>query len=142
MMHAIRPVVANGRRFARLVECQHQPIFRLAVIGNDDGELDQYAWFEVDSERRAHSVGEKKPNRFGLYDMHGNVAEWVEDCYHEHYRDADPNGAAWTAANCNRRVIRGGSWLVTEANCRSAARFWQTPDEVKDFVGFRVARNP
>jgi formylglycine-generating enzyme required for sulfatase activity len=136
----------TGRDYRLLTEAEWEYAARAGrsthfSFGNDDGELDQYAWFEADSDHRAHAVGEKKPNRFALYDMHGNVAEWVEDCYHENYRDADANGAAWTAANCNRRVVRGGSWQQRARMLRSAAREWANMDKWSDAVGIRVGRS-
>ena len=74
-------------------------------------------------------VGSFSPNGFGLYDMHGNVAEWVEDCWHQRYtdpfRDAPDDGSAWTT-DCyydgHWRAVRGGSWLVSPAKVRSASR--------------------
>ena len=60
-------------------------------------------------------VGKFPANAFGLYDMHGNVWEWVEDCYHADYRERPADGSAWTAGNCSRHVVRGGSWIITPA---------------------------
>ena len=110
-------------------------------FGNDDAVLDQYAWFALDSDGQPHPVGEKKPSRFQLYDMHGNVSEWVEDCYQDNYRDADPNGAAWTGGNCTHRVIRGGSWVQRARMLRSAARDWWNFDKGSDSIGIRVGRS-
>ena len=73
--------------------------------------------------------------------MHGNVAEWVEDCYREHYRDADPAGAAWTGGNCNRRVVRGGSYEQRARALRSASRDWSNFDEGKPTIGIRIGRS-
>ena len=56
-------------------------------------------------------VGSFAPNAFGLYDMHGNAWQWVEDCYHDNYRGAPTDGSAWTTGDCGRRVCRGGSWI-------------------------------
>jgi formylglycine-generating enzyme required for sulfatase activity len=81
------------------------------------------------------------PNRFGLYDMHGNVSEWVEDCYHNNYRDAAADEQAWTAANCDHRVIRGGSWLYRQRMLRSAARDWSQFDKGNEAIGIRVGRS-
>lgn len=91
---------------------------------------------------RTARVGSYGANAWGLFDMHGNAGEMCWDLYSkDYYVGSSPKDPQGPEAG-NQRVIRGGSWLVTEANCRSACRFWQTPDEAKDFVGFRVARNP
>src|SRR5262249_9737787 len=109
-------------------------------FGNDAAELRQYAWYADDPDRQTHEVGQKKPNAFGIYDIYGNVSEWVEDCYHDNYRDAGSDGKAWTGGNCNRRVIRGGSWQQFARMLRSAARDWSNFDKGSDSIGFRVAR--
>ena len=57
-------------------------------------------------------VGSYPANPWGLYDMHGNVWEWVEDCWHESYEGAPSDGSAWTSGDCSRRVLRGGSWAT------------------------------
>jgi formylglycine-generating enzyme required for sulfatase activity len=136
----------TGKNYRLLTEAEWEYAARAGrtthfSFGNDDGELDQYAWYETDPDRQSHPVGQKKPNRFGLYDMHGNVSEWVEDCYHEHYRDAAPDGSAWTGGNCNRRVVRGGSWVQRARMLRSAARDWANFDKWSDSVGIRVGRS-
>ena len=71
--------------------------------------LDQYSWYGANAQNQAHPVGSgKKANPFGLSDMYGNVAEWVEDCYHEGYRGAPTDGSSWTtSADCSHRVVRG-----------------------------------
>ena len=80
-------------------------------------------------------------NPFGLYDMHGNVWEWVEDCWHDSYRGAPIDGTAWTVGgDCDRRVLRGGSWFSDLWDLRSANRFWNTAVGRSDDTGFRVAR--
>ena len=91
--------------------------------------------------RRTTPVKTFAPNTFGLHDMHGNVYEWVEDCWHDSYRGAPNDGAAWTAGgDCGRRVLRGGSWNGHPMFLRSAARLRSTTELRLDFVGFRVAR--
>lgn len=87
------------------------------------------------------AVGSFKPNDFGLYDMHGNVWEWVEDCWHDDYNGAPGDGSAWTS-NCaeNRRVLRGGSWNDNPRYLRSAFRYGEAPVYRGDYGGFRVAR--
>ena len=74
--------------------------------------------------------------------MHGNVWEWVEDCWHERYDDAPSDGSAWTTAeHCSTRVIRGGSWTNVPGNIRSATRAaYAADDRYGSNVGFRVAR--
>ena len=89
---------------------------------------------------RTTPVGTFAPNAFGLYDVHGNVWEWVEDCWHDDYRGAPSDGTAWTrGGNCGRRVLRGGSWSDTPRHIRSANRDWDYPG-LRGGVGFRVSR--
>ena len=118
---------------------QHSAAQTHFSFGNDDAELDQYAWYEANSERQPHPVGLKKPNVFGLFDMHGNVAEWVQDCYHDSYDAAPSDGSAWPAWNCVRNVIRGGSYLDRPRMLRSSAREWS--DKPTYSIGVRVARS-
>ena len=98
-------------------------------FGDDDKQLSQYAWFHGNSERATHPVGEKKPNRWGLYDMHGNVWEWVEDDWHDNYKEAPDDGRAWIDDPRGAgRVFRGGSWRFGARDCRSAIRILISPD--------------
>jgi formylglycine-generating enzyme required for sulfatase activity len=87
-------------------------------------------------------VGSFPPNKFGLYDMVGNVYEWVEDCYHPNYDDAPRDGSAWSTScwDNNIRVVRGGSWLVIPLFLRSAHRVRVTADFRSSGLGFRVGR--
>ena len=84
-------------------------------------------------------VGSFAANKFGLYDMVGNVWEWTGDCFHRDYNGAPANGAAWTDDNCHP-VIRGGSWIDVPGNNRSASRYFLPSVNRYDFLGFRVAR--
>jgi acetoin utilization deacetylase AcuC-like enzyme/formylglycine-generating enzyme required for sulfatase activity len=95
-------------------------------FGDDPGELGKYAWFKGNSGKTTHAVRQKLPNPWGLYDMYGNVAEWCNDFYGEHYEAAagrDPRGPAAGS----ERVLRGGSWKAAEEGCRSAARHSEPP---------------
>ena len=84
-------------------------------------------------------VGSFQANAFGVHDMHGNVWEWVEDCWNDRYRRAPSDGSAWLRGNCERRVLRGGSWFIIPRNLRSAFRLWGSAGD-RYFLGFRVAR--
>jgi len=88
-------------------------------------------------------VGSFAANKFGLYDMVGNVFEWVEDCIHNNYNGAPKNGSAWKiegGGDCKNRVVRGGSWLGSPGGLRSAARLGNAPDIRSLDLGFRLGR--
>ena len=90
---------------------------------------------------RTTPVGSFPANGFGLHDMHGNVWEWVEDCWHEDYSGAPTDGSAWlSGGTCERRVLRGGSWYNAPWNLRSADRAWFVAGYRPYAIGFRVAR--
>jgi serine/threonine protein kinase/formylglycine-generating enzyme required for sulfatase activity len=86
------------------------------------------------------TVGSYKPNAFGLYDMHGNVGEWVEDCLNDTYAGAPNDGSAWGVGNCGQRLVRGGSWESNPSAVRSASRAYFIPFVRLNSVGLRVAR--
>jgi len=81
------------------------------------------------------------PDAFGLYDMEGNVSEWVEDCWHDNYVRAPRDSSAWVNPGCERRVVRGGSWGSDPDQVRSAFRIAAASDTRSARVGFRVARD-
>jgi len=73
--------------------------------------------------------------------MHGNVFKWVEDCWHQDYKGAPDDGRGWReegGGNCSTRVLRGGSWNLNQDDARSAYRFWNSPYDRNDYIGFRV----
>ena len=93
---------------------------------------------------RTLPVGSFAPNAFGLYDMHGNIWEWMQDCWHDNYLNAPDNGSAWLekdSGDCDRRVIRGGSWIDYPKNLRSANRDWSRIVGMNYDLGFRIARD-
>jgi formylglycine-generating enzyme required for sulfatase activity/pimeloyl-ACP methyl ester carboxylesterase len=86
-------------------------------------------------------VGSFAPNAFGLYDSHGNVWEWVQDCWNGNYNGAPTDGSAWMTGDCSLAVLRGGSWGHYGFRLRSAHRFWNTRGNRNNSNGFRVARS-
>jgi formylglycine-generating enzyme required for sulfatase activity len=86
-------------------------------------------------------AGSLQPNPFGLFDMGGNVMEWVADCWHDSYVRAPDDGSAWVNPGCDRRVVRGASWSSTPAMSRSAFRLSSSVTSTDARVGFRVARD-
>jgi formylglycine-generating enzyme required for sulfatase activity len=107
-------------------------------FGDDENALGEYAWYSANSGSRTHAVGEKKPNDFGLYDMHGNVWEWCWDGYGTYQRTAvdDPRGAGGASG----RMDRGGGWTSQPRNARSANRYRNGPEYRVNVLGFRLAR--
>jgi formylglycine-generating enzyme required for sulfatase activity len=90
--------------------------------------------------KKAIDTGSFPPNAFGVYDMTGNAAEWVEDCWNENYRGAPADGSAWNKQQCRERVLRGGSFNNDPKYLRSAARFKYDHDVRFYTNGFRVVR--
>jgi formylglycine-generating enzyme required for sulfatase activity len=105
-------------------------------FGDDPSALGDYAWWDGNSGKTTHPVGQKKPNAWGLYDMHGNVCEWCADWYGDYPNGAvqDPQGPA----SGTYRVLRGGCLLTTPSVDRSALRVLDPPSERSGIYGFRV----
>ena len=107
-------------------------------FGDDEKQLNQYSWHWKSGTGRA---ADQKPNAFGLFDMHGNVWEWVEDCWHDNYNGAPTDGSSWTTGcSGNYRVLRGGSWSGYPISTRSAVRGKNAPDVRVNVDGMRLAR--
>lgn len=106
----------------------------------DYSELSKYAWYDQDSDASTHPVGQKLPNPWGLYDMHGNAAEWCQDRYGAHPGGiaTDPQGPA----TGSERVAHSGLWFRPSTYCRSAFRRGIAPDFASDGLGFRVVLAP
>ncbi len=103
--------------------------------------LERHAWISDNAGERTHQVGKMRPNRWGLHDMHGNVWEWTQDCWHDSYEGAPEDGSAWVYKGCDRRVMRGGSWNYGPDDVRSASRYGGVPSLRFDTDGFRLARD-
>jgi formylglycine-generating enzyme required for sulfatase activity len=92
--------------------------------------------------QRTLEVGSFGPNPFGIHDMHGNVADWTEDCWHDNYQGAPIDGSAWTSViGCIGRVFRGGTWGSRPQALRSANRLSWTASRRGNGLGFRLARS-
>jgi formylglycine-generating enzyme required for sulfatase activity len=108
-------------------------------FGDNANELDVYAWYDKNSGGRTHQVGTRKPNAWGLCDMHGNVWQWCQDVWHENYNGATADGSAWLSGGDQAlRVLRGGSWDVSALYCRSADRSRYGAGKRSSDWGFRV----
>jgi WD40 repeat protein len=111
-------------------------------FGDKKEHLGDYAWYAANGGRKSHPVGQKKPNRWGFYDMHGNVIEWVSDRNVNYSRESvtDP---IYTGGERGQHVWRGGSWIHDERGCRSAQRTFSVGPHAKHSdAGFRVVCIP
>jgi formylglycine-generating enzyme required for sulfatase activity len=113
-------------------------------------KLRQYGWYAENSDRRTHPVGQKKPTRWGLHEMYGNVSQWCEDVYDPTYYQsspaADPKGPP-NAPSGAKRVLRGGNWKAMADACRASYRQGERTGDTDacfntDYCGFRCVRRP
>jgi formylglycine-generating enzyme required for sulfatase activity len=110
-------------------------------FGDKAEDLGDYSWYKKNAPGNDPPVGVKKPNPWGLYDMHGYVAEWVVDAAHDNYKGAPTDGSAWTDDKVTKRITRGGSFADEPAVQRSAARQFVSGDDKNDKIGFRCVKD-
>jgi formylglycine-generating enzyme required for sulfatase activity len=141
---------ANGYRLPTEAEWEYA-----CRAGSDDpydfGQVDklrQYAWFADNADQKTHPVGQKKPNRWGICDLYGNISEWCEDVYSPtYYKESspvDPHGPPSPGKDV-KRVIRGGSWKSSADMCRASFRQGERTGDtdacfLTDYCGFRCVR--
>ena len=124
-------------------EAEWEYAARAGTTGDYAGDLDVMAWYGANANNTTHPVGVKTPNAWGLYDMHGNVWEWVSDWYASDIYGQYENGTVTDPEGAERgsyRVIRGGSWLYAARYVRVAIRSFFTPGRRYSDVGFRIVR--
>lgn len=114
--------------------------------GADEAHLKAHLWYLFSAGERTHPVGTKPANPWGLLDIHGNVFEWVSDCYHPNYQGAPSDGQPWSS-DCEHlndgarvRILRGGAWYLYPNGARSAFRFRYAPTVRHYGFGLRIAR--
>jgi formylglycine-generating enzyme required for sulfatase activity len=140
--------VPDGWEYALPTEAQWEYACRAQTdttfsFGDDEPKLGEYGWFAGNAalagEKYPHEVGKKKPNPWGLHDMHGNVFEWCSDWWSFKLPGGRDPEVALEAADRAFHVFRGGSWTTPAKSCRSANRIANAPSARLDRVGFRVA---
>ena len=137
----------TGKRYRLPTEAEWEYAARAGTttafsFKGDTSKLGEYGWYDDNSEDKTQPVGQRKPNAWGLYDMHGNVWEWVADDWHENYDKAPTDGRVWIDKPRGAdRVFRGGGWFSGAHYCRSASRDYDRPDDRYNVVGFRLSRS-
>lgn len=137
----------TGKRYRLPTEAEWEYACRAGskteyCFGNNKSELLKYAWYDKNAGNQTHQVGMKKPNAWGLYDMHGNVFEWCQDWYSFSYHNDSLAANHQNPFFNGDRVVRGGSWVYNAEVVRSASRLSYDPDSRYCSVGFRCIREP
>ena len=145
-VEALQKFTPKGYQFRLPTEAEWEYACRAGTdtpfyFGTQNDSIEDYVWYGKNAQEISHPVGSKKPNAFGLYNMHGNVREWCMDLYAAEYlgrSEVNPTGP--TSGNLN--VSRGGSWRLFEPYCRSAARKSERNSTHSSDLGFRIALAP
>jgi formylglycine-generating enzyme required for sulfatase activity len=130
----------DGYKYHLPTEAEWEYSARAGTTGNYAGYLDSMAWYDSNSGGSIHDVGTKQANGWGLYDMHGNVWEWVQDWYDSGYYAKSPTTDPVGPSSGSYRVSRGGGWSATTVFLRSADRYGNSLSDRFNFLGFRVVR--
>jgi formylglycine-generating enzyme required for sulfatase activity len=143
----------TGKSYRLLTEAEREYVTRAGTTtpfwwgesittsqANYDGNYTYDGGAKGEYRQRTVPVNSFQPNPFGLYQVHGNVWEWVEDCWNDTYSGAPSDGSAWLSGDCSRRVVRGGSWYGYPQALRAASRSWLSAEIRGNYHGFRLAR--
>ena len=134
----------RGRQgFRLLTEAEWEYTCRVGTIGmfacgDLETDLKGMAWYFGNSAKETHSVKSREPNNWGLFDMHGNVSEWIWDYYRDYSTDFVRNPEC---SDGEKRVVRGGSWTDNACSCSSAVRIAEVPGALGSHIGFRISRS-
>lgn len=132
----------DGYTYRLPTEAEWEYACRAGSTGDYAGEVDETAWCDKEdySTTTPHPVGQKKPNAWGLHDMHGNLWEWCADWYSKDYYKQSPSADPTGPSKGSARVLRGGAWHATSPRCRSALRYGDSPLNISSGTGFRLVR--
>jgi len=131
----------TGQKYRLPSEAEWEYACRAGTNETYAGDLEVVAWYSKNAGDKTHPVGQKRPNGFGLFDMHGNVWEWCEDFYRSNYDGAPFDGSPWLDSShlFKPRVLRGGAWFFNSSYARSAKRLGNDPSARLPYFGVRVA---
>jgi formylglycine-generating enzyme required for sulfatase activity len=130
----------DGYRYRLPTEAEWEYAARAGTTGARAGPLDSMAWYVSNSGGRTHAIGQKQPNAWGLYDVIGNVWEWVQDWYDETFYARSPAADPVGPSSGRYRVLRGGSWYNDTGVGRVSYRFRYDPTSTDVTIGFRCVR--
>lgn len=132
----------DGYQYRLPSEAEWEYACRAGTTGDYAGDPSAMAWYTSNADYKTHPIGQKQANAWGLYDMHGNVAEWVMDFEYNNYEGAPTDGSPRTKGVSDNRMERGGSWRLDDKHLRSAQRSAAAPDYHWKDLGFRLVAIP